>query len=102
VTRDGHYVADIYPGRTVYASFPDQPTSNISITTYNLRDLYVFLADWNGTQTVTLQVFLNPLVELVWLGGVLMLAGGIFCWWPERRRAAALLEARPERVEVAV
>jgi cytochrome c-type biogenesis protein CcmF len=102
VTRDGHYVADIYPGRTVYAGFPDQPTSDISITTYGLRDLYVFLADWNGTQTVTLQVFLNPLVELVWVGGLLMLAGGIFCWWPERRRAAALLEARPERVEVAV
>ena len=103
VTRDGQYVADVYPGRTVYANFPDQPTSDIAINTFDLRDLYVFLADWNGTNSVTLQVFLNPLVELIWLGGILMLVGGIFCWWPERRHATSVtLRARPEQVEVAV
>jgi len=26
------------------------------------------------------------LTPLVWLGGLLMLVGGIICWWPERRR----------------
>jgi cytochrome c biogenesis factor len=37
---------------------------------------------------------MNPLVPLVWSGGVLMLLGGIACWWPERRRTGLLLEAR--------
>ncbi|TMF51901.1 MAG: hypothetical protein E6I32_01755, partial [Chloroflexi bacterium] len=56
------------------------------ITTHNLTDLYVFLADWNGPSQATIRVFVNPLVPLVWLGGLLMLLGGITCWWPERRR----------------
>ena len=102
ITSDGRYLADVYPARKVYANFQNQPTSEIAISTYGLQDLYVFLADWNGTSSVTLNVFANPLVSLIWLGGVVMLAGGVVCWWPERRRATALLEARPSRIEVAV
>jgi len=41
-------------------------------------------------------------VPLVWSGGVLMLLGGIFCWWPERRRVARVAERQATRVEVAV
>ncbi len=102
ITSHGQPVADIYPGRSVYANFQNQPTSAISITTHGLQDLYVFLADWNGVDSVTLRLFLNPLVPLIWLGGLLMLCGGVVCWWPERRRARALIEARPARIEVAV
>jgi cytochrome c-type biogenesis protein CcmF len=102
VTNGGRRVADIYPGRSIYANFQNQPTSQISITDFGLRDLYVFLADWDGTSTVTVRVFVNPLVPLVWFGGLMMLAGGITCWWPERRRVKALVEARPQRIEVAV
>jgi cytochrome c-type biogenesis protein CcmF len=102
ITSHGQPVADIYPGRSVYANFQNQPTSAISITTHGLQDLYVFLADWNGVDSITLRLFLNPLVPLIWLGGLLMLCGGVVCWWPERRRARALIEARPARIEVAV
>jgi cytochrome c-type biogenesis protein CcmF len=100
VSSGGASVTDIFPGRSIYANFQNQPTSAISITTHGLNDLYVFLADWNGTQNVTLRVFLNPLVPLVWLGGLLMLLGGLVCWWPERRRTQVLIEARPARIEV--
>ncbi len=102
VSSPGGARSDIYPGRSIYANFQNQPTSHISITTHGVQDLYVFLADWDGTSSVTLNVFVNPLVPLVWLGGLLMLAGGVSCWWPERRRVAALVEPRAERVEVAV
>jgi cytochrome c-type biogenesis protein CcmF len=102
VTSGGQTLGDIYPGRSIYANFQDQPTSSISITTYGLQDLYVFLADWDGSSTVTIRVFVNPLVPLIWLGGVLMLLGGVICWWPERRRVGALVEPRPQRIEVAV
>jgi cytochrome c-type biogenesis protein CcmF len=104
ISDGGRTVEDIYPGRSIYANFENQPTSDISITTHGLRDLYVFLADWNGADQVTLRVFLNPLVPLIWLGGLVMLLGGIICWWPERRRVVAspLLESRVARMEVAV
>jgi len=87
----------------VFPGFESQPTSIVSITTYGVNDLYVFLAGFDGTTSATIQVFYNPLVPLVWLGGVLMLLGGITCWWPERRQAPPLRERLVvSRVEVAV
>jgi cytochrome c-type biogenesis protein CcmF len=103
VSRDGQKLGDIYPGERIFANFEDQPTSVISITTHGLSDLYVFLSGFDGTKSATIRVFYNPLVPLVWTGGVLMLLGGIFCWWPERRRVVPRVAERQEApVEVAV
>lgn len=99
VWHDGELQQYIYPGRQLYTSFADQPVSLISITTYALTDLYVFLANWNGPSEATIRVFVNPLVPLVWLGGLVMLLGGIICWWPERRkRQAVVILPVPEHV----
>jgi cytochrome c-type biogenesis protein CcmF len=87
IWHDGQLQEYIYPGRSLYANFANQPASSISITTFGLTDVYVFLADWNGPAQATIRVFVNPLVPLVWLGGLLMLFGGITCWWPQYRRS---------------
>nr|MBF6590250.1 heme lyase CcmF/NrfE family subunit [Ktedonobacterales bacterium] len=102
VSRGSQQLGDIYPGHRLYPGFPNQPTSMISITKDGLNDLYVFLAGYDGTTSVTIHVFLNPLVSFIWLGGLLMIAGGILCWWPQRPRAMKLAEPRPARVEVTV
>ncbi len=103
VSRGGQKIGDVYPGQRVFPGFENQPASIVSITTYGANDLYVFLAGFNGTSSATIQVFFNPLVPLVWLGGILMLLGGIACWWPERRVTAPLRErVAASRVEVAV
>jgi cytochrome c-type biogenesis protein CcmF len=103
VAQDGQHLGDVSPGERIYPGFENQPTSVVSITTYGLNDLYVFLSGYEGTSTASIKVFLNPLVPLVWLGGLLMLLGGITCWWPARRRPARVRElAAPAPVEVAV
>ncbi len=86
VWQDGQLQGYIYPGRSFYPNYDNQPASSISITTHGLTDLYVFLANWNGPTQATIRVFINPLVPLVWLGGLIMLCGGIICWWPGRRK----------------
>lgn len=86
VWHNGQLEEFIYPARNFYPNFQNEPASAISITTDNLTDLYVFLADWQGPSQASFRVFLNPLVPLIWCGGLLMLSGGIICWWPERRR----------------
>ncbi|HZO72992.1 MAG TPA: heme lyase CcmF/NrfE family subunit [Ktedonobacteraceae bacterium] len=88
IWRDGQLQGYIYPGRTFYRNFSDQPASQISITTFGLTDLYVFLDDWTGAAQATIRVFINPLVPLVWFGGLVMLLGGVICWWPARTRLA--------------
>jgi cytochrome c-type biogenesis protein CcmF len=102
VAQGSHTVADIYPGQRIFPGFENQPASIVSITTYGFNDLYVFLAGFDAS-SATVQVFYNPLVPLVWLGGLLMLIGGATCWWPERRIAVPLRERVPAgKVEVAV
>jgi cytochrome c-type biogenesis protein CcmF len=55
----------------------------ISITTYGLTDLYVFLEDWQGAAQATIHIYVNPLTVLVWFGGLVLILGGVVCWWPE-------------------
>jgi len=104
IWHDGQLVKYIYPGRQLYQNFANQPASLISITTFGLTDLYVFLADWQGANQATIRIFVNPLTPLVWYGGLLMLIGGIICWWPERRRAVTsrVVQRTPAQQEVAV
>lgn len=89
VWRDGELQQYIYPGIQYYAKFANQPVNLIPITTYGLTDLYVVFESWNGLAEARIRVFVNPLVSLVWLGGLVMLLGGITCWWPGRRKRRA-------------
>lgn len=87
VWHDGQLTGFIYPARNFYPNFQNEPASAIAITSdTRLTDLYVFLADWQGPSRAALRVFLNPLVPLIWCGGLFMLCGGVMCWWPGRRR----------------
>ncbi len=92
IWHNGQLQRYIYPGRVFYHNFADQPASLIPITTFVLTDLYVFLDGWDGAGQATIHVFVNPLVPLVWYGGLLMLFGGMICWWPG---GTALALARP-------
>ncbi len=106
VWHNGQLERYIYPGRTIYHNFANQPASQVSITTtLNLTDIYVFLADWQGATQAQIRVFINPLVSLVWYGGLFMLIGGVICWWPEQRRKVvpkASAQSEPAEEGVAV
>ncbi|HLH62574.1 MAG TPA: heme lyase CcmF/NrfE family subunit [Ktedonobacteraceae bacterium] len=102
VWSDGQLQEYIYPGREFYANYSNQPSSLIPITTFGLTDLYVFLDNWNGPAQATFDVFVNPLVPLVWYGALLMLLGGITCWWPEKRRRRIDRSLSPEDIPVTV
>jgi cytochrome c-type biogenesis protein CcmF len=85
ISHDGQRLAEIFPGEKIFPGFVSQPTSIVSITTFGLTDVYVFLAGYEGSTSAQLKVFINPMVPLVWLGGLSMLLGAIICWWPGAR-----------------
>jgi cytochrome c-type biogenesis protein CcmF len=93
IWRDGQLLQYIYPGRITYTYYPTQPTSTIVIKTYQSTDVYVYLADWQGASEAKLSIFITPLVSWIWSGGILMILGGILCWWPSRRRSLAAVRA---------
>jgi cytochrome c-type biogenesis protein CcmF len=96
IWHNGSFAGYIFPGDTIYQNFANQPVSNIPITTFGLTDVYVFLADWQGASQATIRVFINPLVPLIWFGGMVMLLGGILCWWPDKRKRAYITPGKPQ------
>jgi cytochrome c-type biogenesis protein CcmF len=58
-------------------------------------DLYVLLVDWQpiSSEGATFKIYVNPLVNWLWLGSLLFMAGIIIAAWPDKD---------PERVEVRV
>ena len=78
----------------------DYPNAQAAIATPAVRtspaeDLYVtLLASDAATGTVTLHLFVNPLVVWIWIGGVIVGAGAVFAAWPERRLRGVAAERR--------
>ena len=66
-----------------------QPTTEVAIHTTAKLDTYLVLAGVRGPDIAELRVTFNPLVVWVWIGGFLMMIGGLVVMWPqaERRRA---------------
>jgi cytochrome c-type biogenesis protein CcmF len=58
----------------------------------------VLLVDWEpvGASGATFKIFVNPLVNWLWLGSFLFLAGVVIAAWPEKEteRVAVKVRAR--------
>ena len=86
VFRHGQDLTTLYPEKRVYFA-QNQPTTEVALRTSPLEDLYVIMAGFEASQTVTFKVFVNPLVFWMWMGGLVMVIGTIVAIWPERRAA---------------
>lgn len=82
VARNGKEWVDVHPGKTFMEGFEDQPVSNIAIRYGLVEDLYIVLTGWEE-DSATFYVFVNPLVSWIWIGGLVLVIGGLISWWPE-------------------
>jgi cytochrome c-type biogenesis protein CcmF len=99
VYRDGRYLVTLRPGLDQY------PTTGQTMALPAVRvgwreDLYLILAGWERSgATATFKVVLNPLVNFLWLGGLIFLAGGAIAIWPGQvRRATTRREVIRQRL----
>ena len=83
----------LYPARQM-------PTTEAGIATRGLSQLYVALGDATPDGGIVVRAWWKPLVLLIWLGGVVMMAGGVVSLLDRRLRvgapAARKVKARPE------
>ena len=75
---------------------PDITTTDTAIHTNGFRDLYTVLGDERDGQAV-LRLYVNPLAPWIWLGALVMAAGGVLSLVGRRLRISA-----PSRRRVAV
>lgn len=101
VFKDGRSVGQLFP-RSDYYIVSNQPMTIPGVRSTLEEDFYVLLVGWEpiGRDGATFKVFLNPLVNFVWLGGVVFILGTLVAAWPEReqvpvRRRVAHAQAMP-------
>ena len=92
VYRNGIYLGELHPRKDYY--YDSQQNMTIPGNRSTMRDdLYVLLVDWQpiSSSGATFKIYVNPLVNWLWLGSLLFLVGIVIAAWPDRE---------PERVAV--
>jgi cytochrome c-type biogenesis protein CcmF len=98
VLKNGSPVGELYPRRDYYYE-SQQPVTIPGARSTLADDLYVLLVDWESisSQGATFKVFHNPLVNWLWLGGLVFILGTLVAAWPDKERAAMGPPAAMER-----
>ncbi len=78
----GKPLARLKPEKRFYKS-SEQPTSEVALRSTLKEDLYVVLADSKPDGKVLLQMYINPLVNWVWIGGIVLILGTLFAMGSE-------------------
>ena len=94
VRRGNEQVAVMHPQRRLFPQL-QQTTSETAIRTNGLVDLYIALGDPDPSGAWTLRAYEKPLVSWIWLGALVMAAGGVVSLSDRRWRVG--LSARRRR-----
>ena len=75
-------IKTIYPNKHFY-KVQEQPTTEVVLRSTLLEDLYVVLAQPNEDQSAIFKVYINPLVNLVWIAGLIVTLGTFIILLPD-------------------
>ena len=87
VYEDGEFVGKLYPRRDFYYA-SQQPMTIPGVRSTLEDDFYVLLVGWEpiAQAGATFKVYHNPLVNFVWLGGIVFIIGTLVAAWPDQER----------------
>jgi cytochrome c-type biogenesis protein CcmF len=97
---DGEIIDTVFPEKRQFVS-STMVTTNSSIRTNGIADLYVILGDARDNGAWVISAYYNPLAPLIWIGAVIMALGGLTSLAVRISRARAA-HAVPEGAKGAV
>jgi cytochrome c-type biogenesis protein CcmF len=80
----GRVVTVLRPEKRVYPA-EGQEVADTAIRTTGVRDLYLALGDDRGNGRWTVRAYVSPLAPFIWLGALVMAAGGFLSLWGRLR-----------------
>ncbi|MBI4743394.1 MAG: heme lyase CcmF/NrfE family subunit [Actinobacteria bacterium] len=89
-------IGEVSP-RTVFYKTQQQQTREVDILYELFRDIFVILEGQNSDGSLGINVFVNPLVSFVWVGGAILIIGSTIALWPKKKAIAS--EGAKEVVE---
>lgn len=84
VFKNGEPLTQLYPRRDFY--YESQQAMTIPGLRSTLEDdVYILLVDWEpvSASSATFKMYVNPLVNWIWLGGFVFIFGTLVASWPE-------------------
>jgi cytochrome c-type biogenesis protein CcmF len=95
VSKDGKVLGTFDPQKHLYMA-SEQPTSEVRRYSTFREDLYLVFSGMTDEDTATVQVYLNPLVRWVWIGGIVMFLGTIVTMVPNKRELKLVRKQQEE------
>ncbi|MBA3381971.1 MAG: heme lyase CcmF/NrfE family subunit [Actinobacteria bacterium] len=97
VTRGGRDLGTLEAGKNAY-TIEEQVSNEVGIRSDLLtgEDLFVIAEQIDPDGTVYFRVFVKPLVNLIWLAGLVFLLGSLITLWPDAREQRRLVERTRE------
>ncbi len=89
-------IGRLTPEKYFHRSY-EQAVSEVAIRSTLREDLYVILIGRDEDGTTAFKVLVNPLVSWIWIGGIVVVLGGLIAFWPERRQLPAPEQASARR-----
>jgi len=83
-SHNGSRIGTLNPTIGYYPA-SQQRLTEVALDSNALRDVYVVLVGVDSSGLARLSVYINPLVVWVWVGGLIMLIGGLIAVWPPPR-----------------
>jgi cytochrome c-type biogenesis protein CcmF len=88
--EDGEAIGTLQPAKWFFAKRENEPTTEVAIRRGIGEDLYIVLAGYDAAeQSATYAVTVNPLVNWIWLGFVILAFGTVLAMLPESAFAYA-------------
>jgi cytochrome c-type biogenesis protein CcmF len=94
----GNVIEGLFPHRDYYPIQQHTATIPFISGTFN-QEIYVLLAGWeNNGATASFQVYVNPLLNWLWVGGVIVIIGFFIAFWPPSEKAPSTAPAASRRM----
>ena len=97
VRRGDRDLGTLQAGKNAY-TVEDQVSNEVGIRSDRLtgEDLFVIAEQIDADGSVYFRVFVKPLVNLIWLAGLVFLVGSLITLWPDRREQRRLVARASE------
>lgn len=98
VYKEDQLLTELHP-RTDYYYESQQNMTIPGVRSTIADDVYVLLVDWEPASAIgaTFKVYINPLVNWLWVGSLLFLIGVVIAAWPENEREPVAVRSRASR-----
>lgn len=87
--QGGQPIGQLQPRRDFFVT-QQQPSTIAAVYSTMAEDVYVLLVGWEeiGLNNSTFKIYINPLINWAWIGGVVMIIGTLIAAWPAGKRDA--------------